>query len=637
MAKSKPRPAKKETVDPMEALRAKFNLTPLEEKSKEPDYSNYTGNEGNNKNSKSKGPKQKKDTLLYTAQAPYNFVPLVSEVLWGELPQASYEEYVRHIKEQGRHTGYLDINITAKTPIFVGGNGEKFFAPTGKPMLPGSSIRGMLKNIFKIVTAGAMRENEDIESRHLYFRGLAAKGSYGAYYSNRMVEMKNITTKEGKKELKGFTKTQPGFLIKIKGTNNYFICPGQSHKAKYERNDRRGQKDQGSIDWGNEKNNFACEIHTGKISKKFIYIIIDNPDWRTEKRIPVPAHVVEEYRNDKTHKGLNLLKAAKKDNEAAGFTHCQDVDLVVPCCYMAEKGEVQHFGHGQYYRIPYKKSVADHIPAALQEEDRADLADMIFGRKELWGSRVFVENAPLVGTGRNLATSLTHPLMSPNPTSFQLYLEQSQNPDSAKINHWDDNTHIRGYKLYWHQANDEKKWQITPGKDKEVDGMTKITPLAAGCTFQGRLRFSDLSDVELGALLEVFNLSRSNNNICFKLGMGKSIGLGSIALQSELHLIDSKQRYHGLFTKDAFATGDAAADKAVWEKYLDIFHAYLKANIQDYKGYQSMRKELSTMLDWQVTKKENWQRKMAYMEIGNRDDRRYRDRAILVRPSKYIL
>ena len=70
---------------------------------------------------------------------------------------------------------------------------------------------------------------------------------------------------------------------------------------------------------------------------------------------------------------------------------------------------------------------------------------------------------------------------------------------------------------------------------------------------------------------------------------------------------------------------------------MDIFHAYLKANIQDYKGYQSMRQELSAMLDWQVTKKGNWQRKMAYMEIGNRDDRRYRDRAILVRPSKYIL
>ena len=228
-------------------------------------------------------------------------------------------------------------------------------------MLPGSSIRGMLKNIFKIVTAGAMRENEDIESRHLYFRGLAAKGSYGAYYSNRMVEMKNITTKEGKKELKGFTKTQPGFLIKIKGTNNYFICPGQSHKAKYERNDRRGQKDQGSIDWGNEKNNFACEIHTGKIGKKFIYIIIDNPDWRTEKRIPVPAHVVEEYRNDKTHKGLNLLKAAKKDNEAAGFTHCQDVDLVVPCCYMAEKVFVTAFPNFQCFKDNMERLAWDTV------------------------------------------------------------------------------------------------------------------------------------------------------------------------------------------------------------------------------------------------------------------------------------
>ena len=121
------------------------------------------------------------------AEAPYNFVPLISEVVAGEIAEVSQAAYKEHVLAHGKNTGYIDLEITSKSPLFIGGNGEKFFAPSGKPMIPGSSIRGMVKNLFKIITCGSMRPGEDIEDKTIYFRGLAAKGSLGRYYNKCMI------------------------------------------------------------------------------------------------------------------------------------------------------------------------------------------------------------------------------------------------------------------------------------------------------------------------------------------------------------------------------------------------------------------------------------------------------------------
>ncbi|MGM9580871.1 MAG: TIGR03986 family CRISPR-associated RAMP protein [Anaerovibrio sp.] len=586
----------------------------------------------------------------YNAEAPYNFVPLISEVVAGEIAEVSQAAYREHVLANGKNTGYIDLEITSRSPLFIGGNGEKFFAPSGKPMIPGSSIRGMVKNLFKIITCGSMRPGEDIEDKHLYSRGMAAKGNFRKYYSERMSEMKTVTRK-GKQERKAFSKAQPGFLIKLKGTNEYYVCPAQGKKAKYEEDDSRRSAKKGSVSWPVKKEDtdiYRCEIHTGRMSRnkngrqedKWIYYTIFSPDWRKENRIPVPSEVVRDYDNDHPAndklKGISLRALAKKDNDAAGFTHCQDIDFVVPCCYLAENGVVQHFGHGLHYRIPYKKSIADHISKNLKDESVADLSDMIFGRRELWGSRVFFEDALHDGTVKKLGSSLTHPLLSPKPTSFQLYLEQLPDADMNTLKHWDEEAKIRGYKLYWHQGNNENQWQLNKNKDKVIEGMKPIEPLAANNLFKGRIRFSNLSDVELGALLAVFDLARQDKNICYKLGMGKSIGLGSIDINASLHLIDEAARYSCMFDADGMVAGDADGENQ-WDSLIRGFEAYRAQHLQREKAFQKVLSELKIMLGWSVTQdKAKWLPKMAYMPIGDKTDHRYRDRAILKKPSEYI-
>ena len=186
------------------------------------DKNNYRGNNSRNHhngNNNSIGRNHNTPALVqHNAEAPYNFVPLISEVVTGEIDEVSQTAYKEHVLAHGKNTGYIDLEITSKSPLFIGGNGEKFFAPSGKPMIPGSSIRGMVKNLFKIITCGSMRPGEDIEDKHLYSRGMAAKGNFGKYYSERMSETKTVTI-DGKQVRKPFSKAQPGFLIKLKGTD----------------------------------------------------------------------------------------------------------------------------------------------------------------------------------------------------------------------------------------------------------------------------------------------------------------------------------------------------------------------------------------------------------------------------------
>ena len=72
-------------------------------------------------------------------------------------------KYGDYIQSEGKFTGYIDIDITTLTPTCINWN-SKFFAPNGNPTIPGSTLRGMIKNYLKIISCGTMRAegNEDL-------------------------------------------------------------------------------------------------------------------------------------------------------------------------------------------------------------------------------------------------------------------------------------------------------------------------------------------------------------------------------------------------------------------------------------------------------------------------------------------
>lgn len=596
---------------------------------------------------------------------PYNFVSLPEQVIPAEFfePDSGKDVkdlYKQHVLTNGKNSGYIDIDILTQTPLFIGGNvvtknGEEyqeFFGGNDNPIIPGSSIKSMIKQILKIVTASGFKAYSsesgmgDFENRRLFYREIGNKDSI---YHKNMIESCRINGKWTSKPL-----ASAGFIIKTIN-NEFYVVNAKFETLNYKEFPHLEHKNgKVGIDWSDD----YVDIHTGQIQKKSSFVRILKPTSFFKGRIELPKEVIENYGYDYIYnrypinkEAINLLDVdkncvGKKGEEAKKYTGCSDITYVVPCFYKIKNGKVQHFGHGRFYRTPYEKSIADHLSTALkQQKDVVDLTESILGRSREWVGRVFFSEAHLCSNPKWCECDKPQPLMGPKPTSYQFYLQQNtDNPNSAH-NHWDSpNAFIRGYKLYWHQTVDKAKSWKNPS-NKDGDKLSKyIQPIDSGTMFKSRIYFDNLSDIELGALLLTLNLDRlyteddKNKSISYKLGKGKSIGLGSIKLNSSLHILNKDKRYNTLFNGNVWQLGETDISK---DTFINAFLKYrddtLGKNLLD---YDEMRKELLTMMDWNIANGKEpiarWDDAMTMMSVGDKKDTRFNDRIKLDSPKSFI-
>ena len=610
---------------------------------KEENYSKpkQSHNGSRNKNSNAK-PKSSKPTGPIKepkkATAPYNFVSLTNTILESPLDgkQDAYKEY---IQSEGKYSGTIDLNLENLTPLFIGTKNEKsdtFFSPAGKPIIPGSTIRGMIRNLFKIITAGTMRRDEDFTDRHLYYRCIMATKNlpqlnalHEEYVSRMTSERKD---KNGKTEV--VKNAKPGFLFQTEETKTkYFIAPCEQQSIK--RRELAYDDKNSCVIW-NEKEKRAY-IWTGRQKGKDYVRYLSKPDW--DKAIEVPNRIITEYGDDRNRRGVDLItkeknKNIKKGGSAAAFAQREGVTFIAPCYFIREDDKVTAFGHGRSFRIPYKHSVGDRVPQEVQS-DTVDFADAVFGRKELWAGRVSFEDAEIIGAPNFLQSALVKPLLGANPTSFQLYLKQAKYPPA----HWDspDAGTIRGYKFYWHKQISSTDWQAKTKEERNESVTHAIKPLAKGQHFTAKIHFRELSDIELGALLKVFSLGTNGQDIVFKIGLGKSLGMGSVRIKATLHL-DSKKRYEQLFAANGWDEDTISVDT---QDFIKAFDEYAKAKLgKSYKSYEISLWELRLMLDWNNTKKTGWASKVASMSGNVQDrnslDKRFMERSLLPTPEDIV-
>lgn len=110
---------------------------------------------------------------MATIKAPYNFVPLEDTVFFPEWQNRISQD----IPFSDGVSGRIDIKIEAKTPIFVrngqaqlteqekkeGKKGDDSFSHTddGRYFIPGTSIKGELRNVLEILSFGKMTQVQD--------------------------------------------------------------------------------------------------------------------------------------------------------------------------------------------------------------------------------------------------------------------------------------------------------------------------------------------------------------------------------------------------------------------------------------------------------------------------------------------
>lgn len=592
--------------------------------------------------------------------APYNFVPLTNTVI-DCAPPESMDRYWRD-----RFTGFIDIHIETLTPVYIGdtNNEQKekkahesdqdkatknfqnpdFFSPGGVPKIPGSSLRGMTRSLLEIVSFSQM---EFVDNQRFFYR-MVAEPRYrisNTYRQAMKVVKPGWLEKEGNEYVIYPASPDKAFRIKkhILADKNLPINDFSSDLTIYFRDP--GNKNEVITVFETEPNNLNIPgrvVAPGALSGSYWIV----PENKADTALQFAPGVLDDYRNDEQRaEEADLLKRIE-DLQKAGKPGS------VPCFFKAVEGKVVAFGHTRNFRMCYRHRVHDHLPAAHKPENRSqkyDMANVIFGKAGKLAGRVFFEDAWLIGnpTDCQMDEKFLQILSSPKPTTFQHYLEQPDNKRDLKS--WedrpDDNNKglLRGYKLYWHRKTPSEfgkpnSWNADTNPDKP-HLHRKVKPIKTGTCFTGRIRFENLTGIELGALLFVLDLPGSLRH---KIGMGKPLGLGSIKITPSLTVSIREKtangipgRYQKLFGEESW---HLAEEKRDIQEFKDAFARFIlkelgvaeadKATADDL-WKQSPMQELSAMLDFDNTALENWNDGTRYMELTE-----FEERHVLPPPSR---
>lgn len=523
------------------------------------------------------------------SQAPYNFVPLPQKVLkaatanegsppWDHdgPPWESHDRWL-----PGTHSGYFDVTIEALTPVCIGaerseGSGpgivESSTTPSGHPTIPGSSLRGMLRNLAEILSFAKLAP---VDERRPFFRTFA-RDSLGDAYRERIakphkprggflhLEDGHTTAEiEPARVLRVEHTTLKGIATSFKYEKGPSYTPSQSlqHRACWI---RCGSKENAVIDEilleqptsdGNRGWEEATLVLTGSAPKKkheFVLLPVEGDP------IPVPEKVLERF-HDPDQQTQWQQKAFPADQPKNGGRRESNGALRdgEPVFYVLDDDDkrVRFLGRARHFRLPYDKSPAEMLPEEHRDESLIDCAEALFGRVSDRGSdrgapaairgRIRVEDAVCnEPADKALGKPVTALLSSPKPTAFQHYLTQDGREGKRELTAYLEGhaTTLRGHKLYWHRWDDKQGHaNLDAGEVPEADTQhTKFRPVCQGAVFRGRVWFDNLTDFELGLLNATLNLPEG---CAHKLGMGKPIGASSVRVAATPTLIDREARY----------------------------------------------------------------------------------------------
>jgi CRISPR-associated protein (TIGR03986 family) len=634
------------------------------------------------------------------AWAPYNFVPMPDKPLYAELNQTDDTHEKNRVTQRHdeytveRHTGYFKVTMTTETPLFVRGmltiteqeagvetrKNPNAFSIDGKlPVIPGSSLRGMIRTLIEIATNSKMHFVSD---NKLVYRAI--------YYTDALVEdYRAITTdKLGNKKYRyPSAQMQGGYLQRGDSESGWVIQPAKPyHGESIALVDRKDVIAAGIsetpklvIHSVGIQPARARKVHTGKegvelhiaqangISKKRgsgyepATLIISNTvgkiGGKGSNRTWYPAI----YEADKNAKPLPISQSMWDD-----FIKDRDLNRGIAnrklekpgdvLFYLLDKDELLFFGPTMFFRVPYGNSISALMPIELQQQNtQIDYTEAMFGyvseKDEIrspsaYAGRISVTSAKVTENSPHLdnpfdETVIPKILSSPKPTTFQHYLEQPNGKDTSEqdLHHYGNpKAKLRGHKLYWRQMIKSLQNIAERDKRKKTDTSTQhtiIQPVRPKVDFAFKLHFENLTNAELGALIWALTFG-GDAEARHQLGMGKPLGLGVVKLEPELILTlrhdRETGRYGKLFNDDgSWFMAERPVDKNEQTDFVNEF----KNKIPDFNEQQRI-KELMAL----VQKQEPNASLFSYMQIEAYDENgqkynQYAGRPVLPRPTEF--
>lgn len=506
-----------------------------------------------------------KGELVEDFYNPYSFVPLADAPCYLSDEDARRVMYAQDIPYSDGMSGHIDVHFKAETPVCVKHDSEHpdNISIKGRYFIPGSSVKGMLRNVLEILSMSNIR-NVMADDRYS-MRDLGKNSVYSLK-----------ATVDGEKA--GGQK--PGFLFRI--NDDYYVmpCDSEAKQVRYSDMDKKLaeclQNRKSAI-----SDKYSAAGNGGKVivgGRKYIWLFsgfMNNK--KHEYMLPVP---------DFTGKALPLKGRALQDfifiheeetkNESWNYwrrilkkSYCHTVEDVIrengshiaPCFFRTKKedGEevVKDLGFAFLYREPFKRSVADMLFEEYKT-DKMDIASAVFGftgSQSLKG-RIQVQNAFI--DDASVDSERHFILGAPKPTFYPFYLEQA---NANKMDTYSTpDAVISGWKRYLVHNSAQASDQNAINKKSA----SSFSPLKSGTVFTTRINYHNLQPYELGALLAAITFN-GNNSCCHTLGYAKPLGYGKISVSGIDSALDIDSLMEEFRIKVCSLAGITRED---WEYYI---------------------------------------------------------------------
>jgi CRISPR-associated protein (TIGR03986 family) len=533
-------------------------------------------------------------------RSPYYFVPQVDPkdpmrkhnlpvVVcpdWG--PQASHD-----IPFSNGISGWIDLMITNKTPLFIRDSLDRdshYKTPGGAYAIPGTSIRGMIRNVFEIATFSRLQfmnkhrySVRDLHNRNLYtghmtrtvgsrtfqpsvMTGWMRRNAEGKWQiqpcEHWRVESTRQKTRQGRADLESTFGCHFGRRV-VNVSDRYdelgpngqkpiwFTGDEQPRPHSHSRNSQIIYKAVHSLSQKEQEGHRkGWVILTGRpMDRKHMDFVFEESD--NERRILVSDEQMADFQFIHSD-GAEQHSDTPRANNARQFWESRYESLDdsipgIPVFYLLDDGGgLRSFGLAQMFKLAYNNSPKElndaYLEAVDADPDLPDFAEAVFGhvREESSTSnavdglrgRVTFETA--ISGDAQEGRAFPAILGSPKASYYPAYVRQNINNDGC-VNgdyktYMDDNAQISGWKRY-----QQKPFAKPPAPNADQKNVTVfLKPLQAGATFHTRMFVHNLHPEELGGLL--WSLDFGGNDKCrHQMGMGRPFGMGGVTVSLGEH------------------------------------------------------------------------------------------------------
>lgn len=555
-------------------------------------------------------------------QAPYRFVPLSQLVVlpeWGN--QVSHDKPFKD-----GICGELDILLTTQSEICVGGEQVpstqhqagivKFFTtPDGKPAIPASSLKGMLRNVLEIATFSRFKQ---IEDQKLGVRDISQSKNFYTEAITRQKAQAGWLKFDGQKWIItpcSFARVHQSNIIEYFGISyndwkakktikqRYAvlgICPIVNFDDKFE---TKNTKIVAKLK--NSANNKGSLVVTGqpgpafkdnKNAKKYEFIFFNE---QIDTSLIIDAKVMS---------GFGQIHA-DTDEWKFWLANINQLANGIPVFYHTDTDRsVRSLGLAYMYKLAYNNSIHDAIGHTTKrhiEIKQPDFADLLFGfinDENALRGRVNVGMGFLQQENVALKISQSTVLSSPKASYYPLYIRQTSNKEFSQL--MQNNAQLSGWKRYQVKPVEI----LDPPEKSKPTVQVRFEMLPENTVFNHKIRFHNLRPVELGALLWVLDFG-GRKELNHQIGMGKPYGLGQVKLNvsnsklrrndarviedSELLLMACKQEFVD-YMQGIFKSFNEDWEKSDTLQALFNYATVSHANNLDYlgtpKAYADLRK-----------------------------------------------